>query len=61
MNEGWYTMTVGDLKRLLEGADENKVVVFRDSMNGWCNLQNCVDTYPDYIVLLEDSNVLFDD
>ncbi len=53
-------MTVGDLKRLLEGADENKIVVFRDSMKGWCNLQNCVDTYPDYIVLLEDSDVIFD-
>lgn len=52
-------MTVGNLKRLLEGIDENKVVVFRDSMNGWCNLQNCVDTYSDYIVLLEDSDVLF--
>ena len=54
-------MTVGDLKRLLEGADENKVVVFRDSMNGWCNLQNQVDSNSSCLVLLEDSNVLFDD
>jgi len=54
-------MTVGDLKRLLEGADENKIVVFRDSMNGWCNLQNCVDTYSSHIVLLEDSDDLFND
>lgn len=54
-------MTVCDLKRILEGTDENKIVVFRDSMNGWCNLQNCVDTYSGYIVLLEDRDVLFDD
>lgn len=54
-------MTVGDLKRLLEGADENKIVVFRDSMNGWCNLQNCVDIYSGCIALLEYSDVLFDD
>lgn len=54
-------MTVGDLKLLLEGADENTIVVFRDSMNGWCNLQNCVDSYSGYIVLLEDIDNLFDD
>lgn len=54
-------MTVGDLKRLLESVDEDKIVVFRDNMNGWCNLQNQIDTTWDYIVLLEDSDVLFDD
>ena len=54
-------MTVGDLKRLLEGVDENKIVVFRDSMNGWCNLQNQIDSNWSSIVLLEDSDVLFDD
>lgn len=54
-------MTVGDLKRLLEGIDENKIVVFRDSMNGWCNLQNSIDTTWESIVLLEDSDVPFDD
>ena len=54
-------MTVGDLRLLLDGVDDNKVVVFRDSMKGWCNLQNCVDSYSSYIVLLEDSDVLFDD
>lgn len=53
-------MTVGDLRLLLDGVDDNKVVVFRDS-NGWCNLQNCVDSYSGYIVLLEDIDNLFDD
>lgn len=54
-------MTVGNLKRLLEGVDEDKVVVFRDSMNGWCNLQNQIDTSWDCVVLLEDNDVLFDE
>lgn len=54
-------MTVGDLKRLFEGTDENKIVIFRDSMNGWCNLRNSIEITCDSVVLLEDSNVLFDD
>ena len=54
-------MTVGDLKRLFEGTDENKIVVFRDSMNGWCNLRNSIEITCDSVVLLEDSDVLFDD
>ena len=54
-------MTVKELKRILDEQDENKVVVFRDCMKGWCNLQNCVDSYPSAVVLNEDTNTLFDD
>lgn len=54
-------MTVGDLKRLFEGTDENKIVVFRDSMNGWCNLKNSIEITWDSVVLLEDSDIPFDD
>ena len=54
-------MTVKDLKKLLEDKNDNSVVVFRDSMNGWCNLQNSIDTYSNCIVLLEDCNNIFDD
>lgn len=54
-------MTVGDLKRLLEGVDENKIVVFRDGMYGWCNLKNQIDSTFDSIVLLEDSDIPFND
>ncbi len=54
-------MTVGDLKRLLEGIDDNKVVIFRDAMNGWCNLKNQIDSDQASVVLLEDDHILFDD
>lgn len=54
-------MTVGDLRLLLDGVDENKIVVFKDSMNGWCNLKNHIGINQDYVVLHEDSDVPFDD
>ena len=54
-------MTVGDLLRQLENEDKDKVVLFKDSMNGWCNLKAGIGKTETCVVVYEDTDVPFDD
>lgn len=54
-------MTVGDLIKQLENEDKDKIVVFRDSMNGWCNFKKIVENTNSCIVLIEDTDCPFSD
>lgn len=53
-------MTVGDLLKQLENEDKNKIVVFKDSMNGWCNLKAGIGKTETCVVVYEDTDG-FDD
>jgi hypothetical protein len=54
-------MTVGDLIKQLENEDKNKIVVLQDSMGGWQNVKNIIESYDNTIALVEDDYILFDD
>ena len=52
-------MTVGELKQLLEGIDENKIVIFRDCSNyDWHNFKNQIYTSWNYVLIPEDNSDL---
>lgn len=53
-------MTVGDLLKQLGNEDKDKVVLFKDSMNGWCNLKAGIGKTETYVVVYEDTDS-FDD
>ena len=54
-------MTVGDLLKQLENEDKDKIVLFKDSMNGWCNFKKIIGSTNSYIVLKEDTTCPFSD
>lgn len=54
-------MTVKDLIEQLENEDKDKVVIFRDSMNGWCLLKKTIESNENTIVLIEDTICPFPD
>lgn len=54
-------MTVGDLLKQLENEDKDKLVIFKDSMDCWCNFKKIVESTNAYIVLKEDTTCPFSD
>lgn len=53
-------MTVSDLLKQLGNEDKDKVVIFKDSLKGWCNLKASIVKTETYVVVYEDTDG-FDD